>query len=115
MKTKHTTWTASLLPAVLLGVVLFLSLEKYLFIPFNDSEGVFVYVGREMARGAQLYTDVWDHKPPLLFVPFFLFQKITLLDEPRLRVCVLLVHFLNGLLLWRFSRKLGLNAVGAWD
>jgi hypothetical protein len=30
--------------------------------------GLFLYVGAQMKQGLHLYSDVWDHKPPLIFV-----------------------------------------------
>ncbi len=34
-------------------------------VPGRD-QGVFLYIGRELNRGAALYQDLWDHKPPLI-------------------------------------------------
>ncbi len=35
---------------------------------FLTSDSIlFLYAGQQIAEGAQLYTDVWDHKPPLIF------------------------------------------------
>lgn len=37
--------------------------------PFGRDQGLFYYVGREwVLRGAVPYRDVWDHKPPLIYV-----------------------------------------------
>jgi len=34
----------------------------------NNDYSIFLYVGREMVRGEMLYRDVYDHKPPLIFL-----------------------------------------------
>ena len=36
------------------------------FVPARDS-GTFLYIGQQMLQGAVPYSDVWDHKPPLIF------------------------------------------------
>ncbi|HYM11971.1 MAG TPA: glycosyltransferase family 39 protein, partial [Bryobacterales bacterium] len=33
---------------------------------YYDS-GIFAYMGQQLAQGAVLYRDVWDHKPPLIY------------------------------------------------
>ncbi len=113
MKIKPTTWLTGFL-VLLLGLILFLSQKAYLLIPFTDNEGAFVFIGREMGRGAKLYTDLWDHKPPLLFLTSLLLQKIMILDEIRLRCFALVLHFLNALFLFKLARRLGMKSPGAW-
>jgi hypothetical protein len=33
----------------------------------QDDSGIFAFMGQQVARGARLYVDIWDHKPPLIF------------------------------------------------
>ena len=34
-------------------------------------EGIYAAVAQEMYQGKMLYRDVWDHKPPLIFLIFY--------------------------------------------
>jgi len=36
--------------------------------PITRDEGVFLFAGQQLADGALLYRDVWDHKPPAIHV-----------------------------------------------
>lgn len=43
-------------------------------------EGIYATIGKWWVNGAKLYTDVWDHKPPGIFLIFgisYLFEKFT--------------------------------------
>ncbi len=58
----------TILIALLLAVV-FLAWTPHHFQSFSvfDS-GLFLYVGEQLKQGLHLYRDVWDHKPPLIFL-----------------------------------------------
>lgn len=55
----------------LLLVLLFVSAAFVRFLPSGclvyDDSSIFLYVGQRLLAGDQLYTEVWDHKPPLIF------------------------------------------------
>ncbi|MCL4397852.1 hypothetical protein M1403_02365 [Patescibacteria group bacterium] len=67
---------------VVLGIVLLLRLPS-LFEPYwYGDEGIYLALGQAMRRGAVLYRDIWDNKPPLLYmiyaiIPTLLWAKIT--------------------------------------
>ncbi len=46
-------------------------------VPLLENEGAYFCVDQEMARGARLYTDIWDHKPPLLYLQARSIQRFT--------------------------------------
>jgi hypothetical protein len=61
---------------VLLGVLLGV---HSLWLPFGDDQGLYFYVGREWKHGPLPYRDVFDHKPPGIYVIYRL--ALTLFGE----------------------------------
>lgn len=67
---SHATSAAApvLLIAALLAFV-FLAWIPHHFLSFSSFDsGIFLYVGEQLRNGHHLYRDVWDHKPPLIFL-----------------------------------------------
>jgi 4-amino-4-deoxy-L-arabinose transferase-like glycosyltransferase len=93
---------------------LYEALKLYLNLPFTDNEGAFVLIGREMGRGARLYADIWDHKPPFLFGQSWLLQLFFPLNEQGLHLFGLLVHALNAFLIFHLAKRLGFTRRGTW-
>jgi hypothetical protein len=114
MKTKDLVLIANVLLSLLTGFLLFWALRLYLYLPYTDNEGAFVLIGREMGRGARLYSDIWDHKPPLLFVQSWLLQLVFPLTEVHLHLYALFVHALNAFLIFRIAKRLEFSRSGAW-
>ncbi len=104
----------SLLLLAVLAVLVFLSQWPYLAIPLGDNEGFYSFYALQMGRGLQLYRDLWDHKPPGLFLQYGLLSRVMPLDEVHLRLYACLVHFINALLITRLGRKLGFSRLGYW-
>ncbi len=70
-------------------VALFPSNPENMTLPSRDS-GVFLYVGWRILMGDIPYKDVWDHKPPLIY----LVDALGLLLSPQSLVGVWLLQFL---------------------
>jgi 4-amino-4-deoxy-L-arabinose transferase-like glycosyltransferase len=105
---KNSSGTFNFIFSVSIVGFIFLGLWPYLHIPLTDNEGVFAYIGQELSSGAKLYQDVWDHKPPLLFIHFLLLKKIGGDEEAFLHIYAALIHCVNALLLfWLGKRWLG--------
>ncbi len=94
-------------PALFLLVCLVLNRE-FPF-PFTDNEGAFVLLGREMGHGARLYADLWDHKPPFYFGLSWWLQSFSALDPVSLHFFGAVLHALNGFLLTRIAKRMGLS------
>lgn len=57
------------LKLLLVLFVIFLLRVPSLFEPYwYGDEGIYLVLGQSMQRGALLYRDIWDNKPPLLYV-----------------------------------------------
>ena len=114
MKTKNSVLIENLFLTLLAGFFLFEALNLYLFLPYTDNEGAFVLVGREMAHGARIYADIWDHKPPFLFGQSWLLQMLFPLTEIHLHLYALFIHALNALLIFNLAKRLDFSRAGAW-
>lgn len=51
--------------------------------PYGPDQALFAYIGDHLTRGAALYVDVWDVKPPGIF---WIYALIDLLPGPQFRV-----------------------------
>lgn len=61
------------LPAVLLIVFSTLIIVDRLAVPqmpFGPDAGAYAVIGHELLQGQMLYTDIWDHKPPVIFMTY---------------------------------------------
>ncbi len=93
---------------ILIVISIFTGLRPYLHFPLTDNEGIFSYIGQALLNGSKLYQDIWDHKPPFLFIHFLFLQKIGGNEEVLLHTYAALIHCINALLLfWLGKRWLG--------
>lgn len=103
------------------GVVVFASLPflrlGYLKEPLMGmDEAIYMVVADVLNRGGRLYLDIWDHKPPGIYL---LYQAILRLDHQPLAVhaTALLLAMLNAWLLFRLTRRLqgaGRALIAVW-
>jgi len=114
MKTQYQARLENLLLTLLGGFFLYEALKQSFFFPYTDNEGAFVLMGREMGRGARLYADLWDHKPPFLFGQSWLLQMVFSLSEFHLHLYAFLIHALNAFLIFRLAKQLKFSRSGAW-
>ncbi|HTA76928.1 MAG TPA: hypothetical protein VK791_07215 [bacterium] len=114
MKTQHRVRVENLLLALLGVFFLYEALKQSLFFPYTDNEGAFVLIGREMGRGARLYADLWDHKPPLLFGQSWLLQTLFPLTEFHLHLYAFFIHGLNAVLVFHLAKRLEFSRSGSW-
>lgn len=114
MKTKHSVLIENVLLSLFAGFLLWSDIRHYLFLPYTDNEGAFVLLGREMGRGARLYADIWDHKPPVLFVQSWLMQLAFPLTEFRLHLYAFFIHALNAFLIFWVAKRLDFSRWGSW-
>ena len=116
MKTKNSVLIENFFLGLLAAFFLFEALKLYLFFPYTDNEGAFVLIGREMAKGARLYADIWDHKPPFLFGQSWLLQLGFPLTDFHLHLYALFIHALKRLShFFKVGSTVGIfHAAGAW-
>ena len=82
-------WGPTLLGLVLLLAATFLALVPTLRLPFTENEGIYGTVAQEMQRGALLYRDVWDHKPPLIYLEYEAVQQVLGTSEQALHLAMI--------------------------
>lgn len=97
-----------------LGILVFLSLQPRLSYPLGDNEGFYGFYALQMGKDLRLYRDLWDHKPPGLFLQYFLLGRAMPLDEVHLRIYVGFIHILNAILLAALGRRLGYDRAASW-
>lgn len=100
------SWFRRLFPAlIVLGV-----LSPTLFFPYGRDQGVFAYVGAAIGRGELPYRDVWDLKPPGIYLLYALLTRgVGEAGEPlmlALRLADLAVAAGVGTLLAALARRL---------
>ncbi len=73
---RHFRSTALMVLLVLSASIV---LERLLVpkIPFGNDAMIYSVIGHELLNGRLLYSDVWDHKPPAIFVTYMAAEVIT--------------------------------------
>src|SRR6266702_1389868 len=72
-------------------VFAFLRLPSLIEPYWYGDEGIYEVVGKAMNQGHLLYRDIWDNKPPLLYVMYALSQG----DQPTIKTVSLIVWILT--------------------
>jgi hypothetical protein len=65
-------------------------------------EGIYEVIGLAMNHGHLLYRDIWDNKPPLLYVMYALSQG----DQPTIKTLSLIIGILTIIAFYFLSQKL---------
>src|SRR5579871_405313 len=65
-------------------------------------EGVYETVGMGLSHGRLLYRDIWDNKPPLLYLLYAFFQS----NQPLVRFANLFAGLLSVILFFCVTQKL---------
>src|SRR5579859_3851380 len=88
---------------VIVSCVFFLLRLPSLFEPlWYGDEGIYEVIGMALQQGRLLYRDIWDNKPPLLYVLYALFHS----DQPLIRFVSLLFGLVSVMLFYFLARKL---------
>lgn len=97
------TWDIFLLAGLLLFVLI--ARINLLSIPFERDEGGFAYIAYQMMEGQQLYTDLYEIKPPLLYMTYALFITIFGHSIEGIHTGLLLFDVAYILILFFFARS----------
>jgi hypothetical protein len=93
--------------AVLCVIALLVRLPWYFVDVIDKDEGVSILIGQSLATGQLPYTEVWDNKPPLGFVPFALAQVLFPHSLSFIRLLGTLLVAATAFLVFRISRRFG--------
>ena len=94
--------------AAVLCVLAFLVRLPWYFVDVIDiDEGASVLMGQSLAVGHLPYTEVWDNKPPLGFVPFALVQLLFPHSLAFIRLSGTLLVAATAFLVFRISLRFG--------
>lgn len=72
-------------------------------------EGIYQAIGMAINNGSLLYKDIWDNKPPLLYLVYALFHS----DQFMTRLASLIFGLLSVLIFFFLSKKLFSNLSGS--
>ncbi|HSW87903.1 MAG TPA: glycosyltransferase family 39 protein [Candidatus Saccharimonadales bacterium] len=88
---------------IIVSFVFFLLRLPSLFEPlWYGDEGIYEVIGIGLQHGRLLYRDIWDNKPPLLYVLYAIFHS----DQPTIRFVSLLAGLASVLLFYFLVKKL---------
>lgn len=65
-------------------------------------EGIYEVIGQSMDHGRLLYRDIWDNKPPLLYVVYALAQG----DQPTIKILSLVAGIVSLVIFFFLSQKI---------
>lgn len=101
---------------ITLAIVLAILRLHYLDWPPNRDVTTYAVIAREVMEGKQLYTDVWDHKPPAVFVTFGLAQAVLGYGPATLYALNLIAGLAVLLAVFQAGAASGLGAwAGVWS
>ena len=72
---RRILWTRLIVIALVIGVIAILGLSR-LADPFTGDQALFLQGARAMARGAVLYREFWDIKPPGIFLFYYVAGRL---------------------------------------
>lgn len=108
------SWKRPWLGEVVAGALAALACLPVLSWPFANDQSIFATIAREMTEGAVLYRDVWEHKPPGVFVSYALAFLLIHPDLWAVHVLEILAVGLAAAALFRAAReRLDSAAAGA--
>lgn len=87
------------------GAIL-LRVWSFQFTKINHDETTYLIIAREIFQGKMLYVDVWDTKPPGIFLIFGLFQKVFGFSVVAIRLFASVVIGFTGFVLYRLWKRL---------
>lgn len=99
-------WSLAAVGALYLAVVALLRLPTFFHSYENWDESLFLLMARSLLDGHPLYVDIWDHKPPGVFVAFAAAQALFGRSVLSIRILACLLVTASSLLLFVIGRRL---------
>jgi 4-amino-4-deoxy-L-arabinose transferase-like glycosyltransferase len=109
-------WTVAAAFAVLGGIIVLQRLHTYAE-PLDRDVGTYVVIAQAMRHGRELYTDLFDHRPPLVFVLYALAQALVGVGAPSVFLLSVAAAVATGLALYAAAGSewpVGLWAAAFW-
>ncbi len=97
---KYKFWLLSLM------LILFLTLPSWFFPLYYLDENIYLALGDRMANGDILYVDVWDHKPPMLYLVYAISSWLFGPSILPLKVLNSVLIFISCLSLYNISKHI---------
>src|ERR1700704_3424949 len=88
---------------IIISFSFFLLRLPSLFEPlWYGDEGVYQVIGMAINQGRLLYRDIWDNKPPLLYLLYAIFQS----NQPIIRFACLVAGLISVILFYFLTKEL---------
>ena len=98
------------------GLAVYLAVRlPLLAVPLERDEGLYAGIGRAIWRGAVPYRDLFEHKPPLAFVPYVLAAATTASTAVGLHGFLLVWNLATLVVVMALAHLLGGTAAAAWS
>lgn len=81
---------------------------------WHGDESIYMVIGQQMARGSMLYVDIWDHKPPFIYIIYSLsalFFGNSMVSIRILSFMASLISILGALIAARYILKMRIAAL----
>ncbi len=101
-----------------LAVLGIFSILGYFLVQFYQNfgisfdEGVYLYIGNQVTKGAVPYVDIFDHKPPGFYYTMAGLFSITSPSVEAARTLTLIINILSSFVLYLIGRRLGDKRIG---
>jgi hypothetical protein len=104
------------LVALLLIIGLYIAIRIHIVgVPLNRDEGGFAYFGQMLRHGGALYRDTLDHKPPGIWLWYWLLTYIIDFDAIQLHTFLLVYNLATLLLVAAFVRRISSIEAALWS
>ena len=113
---RRKTWAVAATFAVLGGIIVLERLHTYAE-PLDRDVGTYVVIAQAMRHGRELYTDLFEHRPPLVFVLYALAQALVGTGAPSVFLLSVVAALATGLALYAAAGAdwlVGLWAAAFW-
>ncbi len=108
---------ASALEVITVCIALLVTLSGIQFVwlqgPIDRDQSLYFVVAHLLLKGARLYTDVWDHKPPAIHAAYALAQSVAGYSVNAIWLLSVLVNLLSGVGIYLLTKRFGAQSAGA--
>jgi hypothetical protein len=111
---KPTATRTEIIALVLIAFLCVIVRLNVLDIPLNRDEGGFAFFGQLLHQGGALYQDGFDHKPPGIWLWYWLLSSIVDFDAVRLHVVLLVYNLITLFVLVLGTSRFFSVATGLW-
>lgn len=89
-------------------------IESYWLVgPLDRDQSLYLVVSHLMLKGARLYTDVWDHKPPLIHIAYAAAQLVAGYSTNAVLLLAVFLNSVTGFGIYYLTKKFSQSSAAA--